>query len=256
MIFEEAVAPGLQAGLQVVGAETERPEIAAAFQKAVVHARETLDRLDPLNPAGETFRLTGQIGRGTYSVSPDLARILQTSREVAAHLKEPLAKKLEVDLEKNEVTFNAADILINIEPLLKGYLADLLVGDMEQAGRHDLFLQMGGIHIARGRDFNGPWKIPVVDDTTASAHHVFLYKANNVAAATVDIHDKNLAGFPSDLKSVTVFSQESACRAQGMAAAAFAAGLNNAKKMLKVAKATSRSVLIDQSGKFVQIPEQ
>ncbi|MDO8519718.1 MAG: hypothetical protein Q7T11_06105, partial [Deltaproteobacteria bacterium] len=166
---------------------------------------------------------------------------------------EPLAKKLEVNLEKNEVTLKSADILINIEPLLKGYLADVIIEDLNSAGWKDSFLELNGIYVARGSDFNGAWKVPVVDKTTASAHHAFYYKAVNTAAATVTSSETGTTPSSSDLKSVTVFTEEGACKAQGLAIGAYAAGLNNAKKILRVA--ASRSVLIDQNGKFVQIPE-
>ncbi|OGQ37982.1 MAG: hypothetical protein A2W61_07535 [Deltaproteobacteria bacterium RIFCSPLOWO2_01_44_7] len=208
-----------------------------------------------VDPAGELAGLTNQKTNGTFNVSHDLAKILQTTQDVANKLREPMAKKISVDLEKNQVTLKSPEVIINIEPVLKGYLADVIVDDMVKAGWQDTFLELQGIYVAKGQDFNGYWKIPVVDNTTANAHRAFFYKAfHNVAAATVGQQDRSLSQTDSDLKSVTVFTEEGACKAQGLAAAAYAAGATNAKKILKVA--ASRSVLVDQEGNFVQIPEE
>ncbi|MDO8527381.1 MAG: FAD:protein FMN transferase [Deltaproteobacteria bacterium] len=255
MTFSETVAPDFKANLTLVCDSSQRAQAGEAFHKAALHAREVLDRLDPQNPMGEVFQLMSHNTKGTFSISPDLAQILNTSQQVSLRLKEPLAKKLVVDIKNNEVTFKTDNILINIEPLLKGYLADLIMQDLEKAGWSNNLLETGGIYISRGRDFNGSWKIPVIDNTTATAHHAFFYKAGNIASATVNQDEKGVASIPSDLKSVTVFTEEGACRAQGMATAAFAAGFDNAKKILKVAGAANHSVLIDQNGKFVRIPD-
>ena len=138
---------------------------------------------------------------------------------------------------------------------MKGYLADLIAEDMTRAGWKNIFVDLDGTIVAKGKDFNGAWKIPVVDDTTANAHHAFVFKAfQDVAVATVRNKDKNVADISSDLKSVTVFTNEGAAKAQDLALAGFSAGLNGAKKILKSSE-IQRSVLIDQDGRFIQIPE-
>ncbi|MDZ4224473.1 MAG: hypothetical protein U1D33_01055, partial [bacterium] len=119
----------------------------------------------------------------------------------------------------------------------------------------NIFIDLGGVVVAKGKDFNGMWKIPVVDDTTANAHHAFVFKAfQDVAVATVLGSDKNVTDLSNDLKSVTVFTNEGAAKAQDLALTGYSAGLNRAQKLLKKA-AVERSVLIDQNGRFIQIPE-
>ncbi|MBI5298834.1 MAG: hypothetical protein HY877_00835, partial [Deltaproteobacteria bacterium] len=89
----------------------------------------------------------------------------------------------------------------------------------------------------------------VIEKTTANAQHAFYYKVLNVAAATVE-HGN---GAQTDIKSVTVFTEGSACKAQRLATAAVGTNLSNAKKLLKDGGAT-RFVLIDQNGNFLQNP--
>lgn len=255
VVFEEFVAPELKATWVVVDDFPAREEEAKKFLKeASLHARDILDRLDPLNPAGEMAGLLSKQTPGTLSVSPDLAKILYTTQEVAKQLREPLAKKIKVDLEKNQVILKSADVIINIEPVLKGYLTDLMINDLLKAGFQNSFLELGGVFVARGEDFNGPWKIEVSDPTTEYAHHSFFYKAFNVAAAMVSADQGGPVLPASDIKTVTVFTKEGACKAQGLATAVYAMGLDNAKKFLEDSE-IERAVLIDDGGKFHQFPE-
>lgn len=143
-------------------------------------------------------------------------------------------------------------------PYLHGFLADTIAGNLTQTGFADLLLALGDVYVARGMDFNGPWKVPVTDPTTANAQHVFLYKVHNAAAATARL--KEAAVDPAEepaalLKAVTVFSEEGALEAQRLAASASALTIEKAKKFLKVA-GVPRAVLIDSEGKFIQIPEK
>lgn len=133
-------------------------------------------------------------------------------------------------------------------PYLHGFLADAIAKNLTEAGFADLLLQVGDVYVARGNDFNGPWKVPVADPTTPHAQHVFLYKVHNAAAAT-------LSAPATELKSVTVFSEGGALEAQKIAQGASALSLEKAKKFLKVA-GVPRAVLIDSEGKFIQIPEK
>ncbi len=145
---------------------------------------------------------------------------------------------------------------LSTEPLLKGHLTDQIAEELTRAGWENIFIDLGGVIVARGKDFNGAWKIPVVDDTTANAHHAFVFKTfHDIAVATINDHDKNVAGISSDLKSVTVFTNEGAAKAEELALAGFAAGLHQAQKMLKRAD-MERSVLIDKNGTFIRIPEE
>lgn len=168
------------------------------------------------------------------------------------------AQKSQIKETFKQAVADARETLNNLqkrEPLLKGYLADQIADDMTRAGLENIFVDLGGIVVAKGKDFNGMWKIPVVDDTTANAHHAFVFKAfQDVAVATVRNNDKNVSDISSDLKSVTVFTNEGAAKAQDLALTGFSAGLNRAQKILKSAD-IQRSVLIDQNGRFIQIPE-
>lgn len=254
-VFEEFVAPDLKATWVVVDDFPQREEEAGEIlKKASQHARDILDRLDPLNPAGEMASLLSKQTAGTYPVSSDLAKILHTTQEVAKQLREPLAKKIKVNLEKNQVILKSADVIINIEPLLKGYLADAMIDDLLKAGFQNSFLELEGVFVARGEDFNGPWKIEVSNPTTEYAHHSFFYKALDVAAATVSTDQGGMILPTSDIQTVTVFTKEGACKAQGLATAVYAMGLEHAKKFLEDSE-IERAVLIDDAGKFHQFPE-
>ena len=166
-----------------------------------------------------------------------------------------MAKKIKVDLKENKVKLKTTDVIINIEPLLKGFLADQMMNSLAQSGFSHSFLNLEEVFVTRGNDFNGPWKIKVVDQTTANAHRAFLYNVSDAAAATIRLNQRGLTLPPADLKSVTVFTKDSASKAQGLATVAYAMGLADAKKFLEDLK-VERAVLIDHQGKFYQIPEE
>lgn len=255
-IFEIDAAPDLHCTWVVVDDFPQKEEAAQeALRQAALHTRQILDRLDPLNPVSEIALLLAKKEAGTFPISPELAQILYTTQQIAKQMGEPLARKIKVDREKNEVKLRSPDVIINIEPLLKGFLADQMMQSLEQAGFSNSFLNVEEIFVARGRDFNGPWKIRVVDQTTANAQHAFLYTASDTAAATVSFDQRGMALPSADLKSVTIFTKESASEAQGLAAAAYAMGLTNAKKFLEDLE-IERAVLIDTDGRFHQVPEE
>lgn len=248
-IFETDITPHLKANWVVVdnfpARETEAKEI---LKKAAQHARTILDRLDPLNPSSETALLFSKKEMGTFSVSPDLAKILYATQEIAKQMKEPLAKNIRVSVKGNQVQLKTEEALLNIEPVLKGYMADIMMTDLLTAGFTNGLLEVDGIFIAKGKDFNGSWKIKVSEPTTAYAHHAFSYKALDVAVATVN-------GNKSDIRSTTIFSKEGACKAEGLATAISVMDLENAKRFLSSAK-IERAVLIDGKGNFYQFPEK
>lgn len=255
-LFEADIAPDLKVTWVVVDDfPAKESQARAALKKASLHAREILDRLDPLNPMSELSLLLAKEAEGVFPVSPDLAKILAATQEIAKTMNEPLAKKIKVDLEKNEVKMRVSDVIINIEPLLKGYLVDTMMNDLQNEGFQNSFLEAGGVFVTRGQDFNGPWKIQVADATTENAYHSFLYKAIDTAAATIN-QQYAAVGIPSsDIKSVTIFTKGGACQAQGLATALYAMGLDQAKKWIEGVETIDRAVLIDVQGRFHQWPE-
>lgn len=252
MLFETEIVPGLGVKLALVGNPAWRRKGEADIQKAGIHARAVFLRLNPIDPQSEFNRLLRNNEKGTFDVSSDLARILRTVQGVATELKEPLAKEIRVDTEKNRVKLKSGELVINIDPFLKGYLADVLLGDLKTAGWQHVFVEMNGVFLAHGEDFNGPWKVPVFDNTTAYAQRTFFYQARDTAAATINWMNEGSKLPASDLKSVTVFA-ENACKAQGLAAATYSLGLQGAQKFLKIA-GVPRAVLIDTRGEFIQFP--
>lgn len=252
MIFGGEVNADIHAELMVTEPVAKKEAVQKVFNQALLQARKIFTQLNPKNPESETAKLLSQPAKGVFNVSPDLAKILATAQEIAKKLKEPLAKNIRVDLKANKVEFQSGDINIDINPFLKGYLADQIAAELGKAGYENIFLNVEGIYIAKGKDFNGPWKIPVMDNTTQNAQHAFLYKAINISAATINWEHEGDQLTKSDLKSVTVFSEEGALKAQGLAAAVYTLGLEGAKKFLKQA-GVSRAVLINSEGKFIQI---
>lgn len=254
MIFGGEINADIHAELLVTEPTAKKDAVQKVFNHALSQAQKIFTQLNPKNPSSETAKLLSQPAKGVFNVSPDLAKILAAAQEIAKKLKEPLAKNIRVDLKTNKVEFQWGDIDIDINPFLKGYLADQIAAELGKAGYQNIFLNVEGIYIAKGKDFNGPWKIPVADNTTEHAQHAFLYKATNTSAATVNWEYEGVQLPKSDLKSVTVFSEEGACKAQGLATAVYTLGLERAKKFLKQA-GVSRAVLINYEGKFIQISE-
>lgn len=255
-IFEADVAPDLRATWVVVDDFPKREEEAQmVLQQAAQHARQILDHLDPLNPLSEITTLLTKKETGAFPVSPELAQILYTTQEIAQEMGEPLARKVKVNRKENQVKLKSTDVIINIEPLLKGFLADQMMKDLTEAGFSNSFLNLEEVFVTRGKDFNGPWKIKVIDQTSLHAQRAFLYKADDTAAATVAFNQKDFSLPASDLKSVTIFTKGSACRAQGLATAVYAMGLTQAQKFLKGSE-IDRAVLVDNQGRFYQIPEE
>lgn len=254
LVFKKEIAPDVKADIMVTALPEAKEKAEQDFLASCDHARKILENLDPLDPASESSALLSKPTVGTFEISPDLANILEAARTVAEKRKDPLAKKFKVDLNGNRFIIKKEGWHLDIEPYLKGYLADNITADMAKAGWQDTFLELDGVYIARGEDFNGPWKIPVVDNTPSMARRAFFFKAKDTAAATVNGDRAGDDIVKRDLKSVTVFSSNAA-EAKGLAAAAYSLTLGSAKKELNRAE-IKRAVLINSEGKFVHIPEK
>lgn len=248
MVFKGEIGGQIEAELQVNGNDLDRRKIESVFQEALRQADHLRQRLDPKNPQSETARLltSSAEARGPFSTSPELATLLDTAVKVAAVTRQKEWRSVRVDPISRDVTFKRPAEEIDLSPYLTGYLADQISADLKNAGFKNIFLKLGEIYTTTGRDFNGPWKIPVSDNRGGYANRALYYNVGNASAAT-------LSGNGENLKSVTVFSSTSAATAQGLAHAVSHLDLKTAGRLLQ-SVGVPQAVLVDAAGEFHPIP--
>lgn len=248
MVFKGEIWGQMEAELQVNGNGLDRGKIESVFQEALRRAENMRLRLDPKNPQSETARLLASAAgeRGPLPTSPELASLLDTAAKVAAVTRQKEWRSVRVDSVSREITFKRPSEEIDLSPYLAGFLADQISADLKNAGFQNIFLKLGEIYATTGRDFNGPWQIPVTDHRGGYANRALYYKVGNASVATLSVHGENL-------KSVTVFSGTSAAMAQGLAHAVSRLDLKTAERLLQ-SVGVPKAVLVDTAGEFHPIP--
>lgn len=248
MVFKGEIGGTTGVELQVNGDPVQQSEIESIFQSALRNANRIDRQLSPKNPESETTKVLANPIRGTFRISRELAKLLDTALQVSLLTQQKRFKGVKVDPVSNDVIFKKESSQIDLEPFLLGFLADLIGEDLKRAGLQNTFLQLGNIYASNGHDFNGSWKIPVVDNRSGYAKRALYYKVGNAAVASA-------LGNGNEIKSVTVFSGQSAAKAQGLANAAVQLDLKEAQRLLKNAD-IPKAVLINANGEFLQFPPQ
>lgn len=237
--------------IYVVGDAAAKTQIQEALYRAVDHARETAKKLDAGNAAGELSGINQKKTGGNFMVSEELAKAVAAGIHVAEWTKESGFKNVKVNEKNNEIKIGAKDVTLDLHNILRGFLADLMAGDLTKAGWKNCLIKLGNAFIAKGNDVKGPWKIPIIVPADKLAKRAFYYKATNVGAATLSVADGDKA--PSNLKSTTVFANDAA-KALGLATAIYGMGEEEGKKFLEKNKGL-RAVLVNSEGKITHIPE-
>jgi len=263
--LEQDVGPGIPAEITLIADRAEQPKATQDLTDAFDLARKFHADLDPANPEGTIAKINAKGMKATYVIRPDLANALAGALEVAqqtAGLFDFVSgrdnslffkkdfRRVQINTKKHEIFLKAEGVQLNLNPLLPGLLADHIASELTTRGWKNFFISLDGIVLARGRDANGPWKIPVDDLSKRSAKHAFLYEAQDQAAATFVSKSKYKA---PDLRGVTLFN-ESAAKALGYAIAISELGLKQGLFFLGD-HPFLKGILVDAQGQFHKVPE-
>ena len=273
-LFENEIAPGLKASITLIGDRSEQQQASQALYKAFDRAKEAWQNLQD-TPSSELGMLN-QRGKGSWSVSSDLAYAIQDALEVARWTRgryDPVYsetsglftrkdfRRVKVDTKTGKVALKSNNLHLDLSYMVNGFVADLIADDLQLQGWENCLVQLNdNIFLAHGQDVTGPWRIPVMDPSQGSAKHTLFYKAENLAAATFApeegatwLHPRSRKPVETNLKSVTIFTQR-ATQAYGFASVIYMLGLWDGKAVLKDIKHL-KAVLVDKDGEFHKFPK-
>ncbi|MDP2599617.1 MAG: FAD:protein FMN transferase [Deltaproteobacteria bacterium] len=270
-MLEDTVGGKYKIKIYVVGDVQARNQIQESLYKAVDHASATSKKIDANDPSGELGAINAKQAKGEYMVSPELAEAINDGWEASEWTKglydityasaQGSYKDVKIKTKTNELKIKKDGILINLDYIARGVLADQIADDMNNAGWKNVLVKLEDVFVARGNDVNGPWKVPIITPTDKLAKRALYYKATDVAAASVttnrgpiriiDGKTKQLA--QSDLRSVTLF-MANAAKAEGLAAGIYVMGLHKGKEFI-LKYPYLRSVLGDTQGQLIFVPE-
>ena len=239
----------LMAKVYVIGETDQQQQVQKSLYTAVDHARRFLKTIDRKDPQSEISRLNQMNVKGVFPISPELARGVETGIEISkksngmfdvtSASNTPLYKK--VSLKNGELKLGSEGIVLTLDNITEGLLADLIADDLNNAGWSDALVKVGGAYVSRGSDSQGPWNIPIVVPGSTRAKRVIYYKAKDGASGA------------TWKKSVTVFAPTGA-KALGYANALHRMGIEEAKKFIAGHKEL-RAVFIDSQGNVTHIPK-
>ncbi len=247
----------------IVGWARDESKIAKLVDLVTQHADEAYRTI-----SSDVARLNGSSSQAPASVGWQTAECVANARRVAEWTKVDILaapgssggyKDVKVDVEKRTIEFKKAGVRINIDPVINGYLADVLIRYIHASGMQNAMVKVGNVFRGVGVSLHGPWKIQVQEDSTTYARHALNLTVSDTAIATISstqlpgrqVYDprsgKNIA---TQCKGATIVMSEAAL-AEGVAYAVMIAGPKDGMKILeRVGKA--RGLIVDKSGKFLR----
>ena len=249
--LEDSIGQGLTTRIYLVGQPEAKAQVQEALYAAVDHAREAAAKMQ-----SELDGINQQKTKGNIMVSAELAQAVHAGLELSGKTKGAFDltagsfRKVKVNLRNNSIKISGANIQIDLAPILKGFLADLIADDLVKSGWPNCLVKIENIYVTRGSDIQKPWSIPVVVPSEKVAKRVLYYKTKMDQAAGAT-WSPTAAASP-DLKSVTVFSKSGA-NAEGLASTVYRMGLEEGKKFLSANKSLS-AILVDNQGNLTNVP--
>lgn len=252
--IEDEVGGGHEARVYVVGQPQAKAMVQEALYAAIDHAREALTKME-----SEVADINQKGGKGKQLVSPELAKAVAAGVALGEKTNGLVDitgngnyKKIDVSIRSNSLTIKADQVQLNLKPMLKGFLADLIADDLTASGWANCLVKIENVYVTRGNDANAPWRIPVVVPSDKTAKRVLYYQAKHDKAAGATGSSRQDASASADLNSVTIFSASGA-DSEGLANAVLKMGLEDGKKFLARNRKLS-AIFIDSAGNLTNVP--
>lgn len=252
-IGEGPSAQGLAARIYLVAEPQAKSQVQEALYAAVDHARQSLTAIQ------KELADIEQKGSGSFMVSAELAKVVQAGLELSKKTGGQFNiaasgdyKKISVSTKSNTLKLNGEGLRIGLDPILKGFLADLIAEDLVKAGWVNVLVKVENVYVTRGNDVNKPWRIPVVIPSEKMAKRVLYYQAKKETAAGATWSIQKGSAPVSDLNSVTIFSHRG-IDSEGLATALFKMGSTEGKKFLSRNRHLG-AILVDNQGNLTNVP--
>ncbi|MBI4124567.1 MAG: FAD:protein FMN transferase [Deltaproteobacteria bacterium] len=252
--IEDDIGTGHKARIYLVGQPQAKAMVQEALYAAIDHARAATAKME-----SELTAINQQKGQGKHMVSPELASAVAAGLELGSKTNGLVDitgvgnyKRIQANLRSNTLKIKADNVQLNLEPILNGFLADLIANDLSAAGWGNCLVKIGNVYVTRGNDASAPWRIPVVVPSEKIAKRVLYYQAKQekAAGATGQVGKEISAG--AGLNSVTIFSASGA-DSEGLAAAVLKMGMEEGKKFLARNKNLS-AIFVDSQGNLTNVP--
>lgn len=249
--LEDSLGSGMTARVYLIGQAEAKTPVQEALYAAIDHARASLEKIQD-----EIAAINQQKSKENTMVSPELAKALHAGLELSEKtggqfdITAGNFKKMKVNLKNNSVKILGENIQIDLAPILKGVLADLIAEDLAKAGWPNLLIKIENVYVTRGNDANAPWRIPVVVPSQKIAKRVLYYKTKKERAAGATWSPSEATS--SNLQSVTIFSQSGA-NAEGLSSTVYRMGMEGGKAFLAKNKSLS-AIFVDTQGNLTNVP--
>lgn len=252
--IEDDIGAGHKARIYVVGEPQAKEAVQEALYAAIDHARAALTKME-----SELVSINQKGSQGKHMVSPELARAVAAGVELGRKTNGLVDittngnyTKIKANMRSNTIKIGEGNVPLNLDPILKGFLSDLIADDLHAAGWTNCLVKIGNVYVTRGNDATAPWRIPVVVPSERIAKRVLYYQAKGAKAAGATWSGPKEATGGAGLNSVTVFSASGA-DSEGLANAVLKMGMEEGKKFLARNKNLS-AILVDSDGKLTNIP--
>jgi thiamine biosynthesis lipoprotein ApbE len=252
----------------ILGMSSDTANLQKLADMVIAEAERTYDLLDASNPSSEVAKLNASGGNGKMKVSWQVADAFKAAKKVGQWSKGAFDvisvggdyNQINVDDKEDTVEFKKAGMEARLDPIIEGFLADYMIGLINQANMQNAMVRVGNVFRGSGQSAHGPWSIQVQEDSSAYARHALNLTVSNTGIATIsatDFRSKPLIDYRSKNsitpqgKGATIIMNEAAL-AQGLAYAVFVLGPSEGMNLLT--KTGGRGLIVDAQGKFLRTP--
>ncbi len=266
IIEKSATLPG-GIPLQItVYSPSDRAGISGKIDAVIADMRKIATLFDANTPTSEVSQINANAGKGAIQVSPEVTRLMELANNANEWTHGAFditqtgeGRKVKVDTKNKTVLLKNADMKINLDQVLYGYIADLTTQDLYNNGIQNLMVQVGGASRSMGQSAVGPWRIDVADNNGTFAQRAISLSFSGLSVATVGMgHDqpsvdpRNHNVFVPQMKGIALLAQDAAT-AQAIANAMFVLGPSGAASLAAELK-NMKYVILDTKGNMTKSP--
>lgn len=254
----EMVLPGgIRAMAQIVSRSSFESQVQQVFDYSFGKIREIADKLDASSPSSDVAKVNAQAGQGSVQVSKSLVRILNHGKKMSDAIggnafsitDSGSASDVKVDKSGGTVSI-PSNVRINLEGIIRGYLADMLLSAIYNSNIDDAMVRIDGVQRSVGYNIDSPWQYSTYDSGGGYARHGVTLIFSNLAIATVGSGEWSPA-VSSDIQGVSVLGKDAATT-NAIATAAYALGSKRGMDLIR--SKGYRCVMIERDGRLIKSP--
>jgi len=266
--YRKAVLPGgINVSIQAVSLGKFRTNVEGLFDYSISEVTRVARLLDENDPDSDISKINAHAGKGSIEMSPELSLIVGAAKK--CHLwtrgafditaTPEIGNFNQIKISGDKITLKKSGMKITLSNIIHGYLSDLVIRAIYNAGIDNALVEVGPTSRSIGKSVAGNWRTEVNDNEGRFAMRGMALDTSNVAVGYV-LASKNAPSvdprwatpITPQARSVTIISRNAAI-SQAIAYGVYVMG-PDAGMPLVDSLVNVKAVIIDNQGNFIKSP--